>query len=471
MHDTIPIEQEEFAEDVIVEMTDLGLADQSEKSLPLSLTPVLLAWQREPSSRRCMRWVSRLGIPLLLIILFSLNNGFSLLIMKSVHAPAQHPKSESIACLVDTAWSPDSRVIAVLGYQSACSQAGGSSVLSLYDTHSRKLVARLHPDAAIVQALDRSGFLPAQGSSLPNADPIGITYEHVIWSPDGKLLACTFNVLSTQPPQDGVVLMHREGGQPQVVLQNQSATAPFYAEWDVARSQPVPFTPPLSALSFMPLPPALAYRWGVDGTLVPETLLTNAGGPAAPAPGPVGNPEGDPTFTLWQPGSVDVAVLADASRLTSWSTTFAAWSPDGRYLVDGMTLFGLFKPPGQRFPSPSTLVRTRMNQVPLLPLRDTALLTVVESTRAVAWSPDGRLLAAAYPGKSVELYECRSGRRLASLVLPNQGTASFAAPMVLRWSTDGSHVLVASLWQGMTILWEPQAARSELLSLRREGLP
>jgi WD40 repeat protein len=317
-----------------------------------------------------------------------------------------------------------------------------------------------------VQALGRSGFLPAQGSSLTNADPIGITYVQVIWSPDGKLLACTFNVLSTQPPQNGVVLMHREGGQPQVVLQNQSATAPFYAEWDVVRSQPVPFTPPPSALSLMPLSPALAYRWGADGTLVPETVLTNAGVPAAPALGPVGNPDGDPTFTLWQPGSVDVASLADASRLTSWSTTFAAWSPDGRYLVDGMTLFGLLKLPGQRFPNSSTLVRTRLNQVPLLPLRDRALLMVVESATAVAWSPNGRVLAASHAGKSVELYECRSGRRLASLVLHNQG---FAAPTALRWSPDGSHVLVASLWRTMIILWDPQDARSVLLSLTAEG--
>jgi hypothetical protein len=244
MHDTVPIEQKAMGEDVIVEITDLGLPDENESSLPMSLAPTLLEWQRSPKKRGCLRWMSRLGIPLLLIILFSLNNGFSLLITKGLNAPALHPESESITCLVDAAWSPDSRVIAVLGYQSTCYQAGATGVLNLYDTHSRQLVARLHPDEAIIQALDSSGFLPAKRSSLMSPDPIHITYVHVVWSPDGKLLACTFNTTSTQPAENGVVLMNRDGGHAQVLLQQQSATAPFYAEWDLARSRSVPFTPP-----------------------------------------------------------------------------------------------------------------------------------------------------------------------------------------------------------------------------------
>src|SRR5215469_17115516 len=134
MHDKVPIEQEAMGEDLIVELTDLGLPDQSENRLPLSLASALLAWQRSPKTRPWVRWVSRVGIALLLILLFTLNNGFSLLIMKSLHAPVPPPKSESSACLVDAAWSPDSRVIAVLGYQSTCSQAGATGVLTLYDT-------------------------------------------------------------------------------------------------------------------------------------------------------------------------------------------------------------------------------------------------------------------------------------------------------------------------------------------------
>jgi WD40 repeat protein len=462
MHDTVPIEQEAMGEDVIVEMSDLGLPDESESLLPLSLAPALLAWQRSAKSKRCMRWVSRVGIPLLLIILFSLNNSFSLLIMKRLNAPAQRSESESIACLVDAAWSPDSRVIAALGYQSACYHAGAKGVLSVYDTHTRRLVERLHPDEAIVKALDSSEFLPAKHPSLMSPDPIHVTYVHVAWSPDGKLLACTFNTISIYPPVDGVMLMNREGGHMQVLLQQQSATAPFYAEWDLARSRSVPFTPPPSAFSLMPLPPALAYSWGVNDTLVPETLLTHTGVPAAPPPGPVGNPIGDPSFTIWQPGSVDVAAMADSSRLSSWSTALAAWSPDGRYLVDGITLFGLLKPPGQRFPSVYTLILTRMNQVPRLPLRDKALLKVVDTATALAWSPNGHVLAAYHARKSVDLYDCRTGNRLAALALHDRGAASSTAPILLRWSPNGSRLLVSNLVWGMRTLWElQQGVRSE----------
>ena len=403
--------------------------------------------------------MSRVGIPLLLLILFSLNNAFSLLILKQFKAAALRSQSESITCPVDAAWSPDSRVIAVLGYQSACYQADATGVLNLYDTHARQLVARLHPDAAIMQALDRSGSLPPKPALSMHADPIPITYVHVLWSPDGKLLACTFNTIATQPPDNGVVLMNRDGGHAQVLLQQQSATAPFYAEWDFVRSRPVPFTPPPSAFSLMPLSPALAYRWGTNGTLVPQTLLTPTGVPAAPPPGPVGNPDGDLSFTLWQPGSVHSTAMADSSRLSTWSTVLAAWSPNGRYLVDGITLFGLLKPPGQHFPSAATLILTRMNQVPLLPLRDRALLKAVDTATVVAWSPKGRVLAAYHPGTRVHLYDCRTGDELASLVLHERGAALATTPILLRWSPDGSRLLVTSLLWGMITLWEPQPKR------------
>lgn len=471
MHDTLPREQETLGEEIIVEMTDLGLPDQSESSLLAALAPTVLEWQRSPKARSWLRWISRVAIPLLLLLLFSLTNGFSLLIMKQLKAPAARAQSENSICLVDAAWSPDSRVIAALGYQSTCFQAGASGVLILYDTHSRKVLARWHPDAAIVQALGRSESFTAHHPVRSHADPIEITYIHVAWSPDGQQLACTFNTLSTDPPQNGVMLLRREGGHMQVLLQEQSATTPLYAEWDLARSRPVPFTPPPSALSLMPLSPALAYHWGADGILVPETALTPTVVPATPPPGPVGNPDGDVSFTLWQPGSVSVMAMADASRLASWCATFVAWSPDGRYLVDGMTLCGLLKPPGRSFPGASSLILTRMNQVPLLPLRDQALLKVVDTATAVAWSPDGQMLAASQTGRSLDVYACRTGRKLASLVLPDPSPASFAAPMVLRWSPDGSHVLVARPWQAMTILWEPQVPRSELLALTTRGLP
>ena len=443
-YETKSIEQERTDDDVTVEITDLP--EQTENGLHMSVALVLLEWQRSPKKRRYLRWLNRLGIALLLVILFSLNNGLSLLIMRSVNTPSLHPQSESITCLVDVAWSPDSRVFAVLGYQHACYQAGATGVLTLYDTHSRKVMARFHPDNAIVHALGSS-------VSFPLKRPFTINYVHVVWSPDGHRLACTFDTISAQPSVNGVLLIDRDGSHTQVLLQRQFSTAPFYAEWDLVQSRPISFTPPPSAFALMPLPPALAYRWGGSGTLVPETRLSSTTAPVAPPPVPIGNPIGGASFTIWQPGSASVARLADTSSLYTWSTAFAAWSSDGRYLIDGIALFGVLKPPGQGFPSSYALAVAKMNGAPLLPLHDAALLKTVDTATAFAWSPNGRVLAAYLAGKSVDLYDCTNGHRLASLELDDENAAVSLDVVLLRWSPDGSHLLLASVPWGRVKLW------------------
>jgi WD40 repeat protein len=282
-----------------------------------------------------------------------------------------------------------------------------------------------------------------------------LQYVHIIWSPDGQRLALTFDTVSAQPSVNGVELVNRDDGHAQVLLQQQFPTAPFYAEWDLAQSRPVPFTPPLSVFSLMPLPPALAYRWGTNGNLVPETLLTPTTVPAVPPPGPVGNPDGDPSFTIWQPGSMYVVSFAESFHLYTWSTDFAAWSPDGRYLVDGIALFGLLKPPGRPFPDPETLVMHRENQEPLLPIHDKAFLKVIDTATVLTWNPNGHVLAAYNTGKSVDLYDCLSGDRLASFVLQNKNAASPADAPLLRWSPDGSHLLISSVLWGLVTLLGP----------------
>src|SRR5262249_48369503 len=141
------------------------------------------------------------------------------------------------------------------------------------------------------------------------------------------------------------------------------------------------------------LPPAVAYHWGGNGALLPDTLLAHATGPAASPllPGPVGNPDGNTSFTIWQPGVARLMSLVDSSSvypMYTWSTDFAAWSPDGRYLIDSIGVSGLLQPPGQLFPSRKALVNAGMEQAPLLPIHDAALLVVVKRATAIAWSPN-----------------------------------------------------------------------------------
>jgi WD40 repeat protein len=331
----------------------------------------------------------------------------------------------------------------VLGYHEHCPEDDYSpGVLNLYNAHSRRLIAQLHPDTAIVRALARS-------VSYPQRQALVISYMHVIWSPNGHRIACTFNTLSVQPPVNGVVLMDTNGEHAQVLIQPEYTSAPFYAEWDLARSQSIPFTSIQSNSSFMPLPLALAYHWGSNGTLVPETLFTHTGVSSIPQLAPIGNPDGDPSFTIWQPGAVYVTAAADSSHLFFWSASFAAWSLDERYLVDGIAPFGLlWSPAGRLFPSSQVFAFAKENHVPLLPIRDRALLQVVEEATTLAWSPNGRELAVLSSEESVDLYDCTNGRKLASRVLESKNIAALTGgASVLRWSPDGTHLLFSNtLW-------------------------
>ncbi len=321
--------------------------------------------------------------------------------------------------------------------------------------------------------MENSPRLAVQVGTGPTepSEPL-ISYDHIIWSPDGQRLAVTFEGAAQQSSLHGVVLANRDGRNVQVLLQQQQTTSPFYTEWDLDRS--VRTQPPALALRSLPL--ALAYHWRANGQLVPETMLTNtttvttvtnvtnvtnnAVSAAIPfSSGPVGNPDGAPSFTIWQPGSANFISLADPSSvypIYTWSTDFAAWSPDGRYLIDGISLSGLLKPPGQLFPSHKALVASSMERAPLLPIHDGALLTAVDSATAIAWSPDGRELTAYTAGNIVNLYDCINGHKLVSFHIPTKSAAPPEQAVVIRWSPDGSHLLLSNIAWGLVSLWSLQ---------------
>jgi hypothetical protein len=72
---------------------------------------------------------------------------------------------------------------------------------------------------------------------------------------------------------------------------------------------------------------------------------------------------------------------------------------------------------------------------------------VIDTTTVLAWNPNGHVLAAYNAGKSVNLFDCTNGDRLASLVLKSKDAASPAEAPLIRRSTGGSHLLISSvLW-------------------------
>jgi WD40 repeat protein len=257
---------------------------------------------------------------------------------------------------------------------------------------------------------------------------------------------------------NGVVLMSRDGAHTQVWFQHQDPTTPSYAQWDVERRKPI-------ASTTFPLPRALAYHWSTNATLLPEGGLTTTSVPAIPPPGPIGNPDGDHSFTIWQPALAHAILFADASGTYSvytWRTSFAAWSPDGRYLVDDLGLSGPLAPPDRPFPSRKVLQAFNLDQAPILPMRDAAMFEVMESAGingtdtalTLAWSPNGRMLAAYKAGNTVALYNSTNGHKLASFALPGTSAAPPADAVALRWSPDGLHLLLSSVASDLVSLWK-----------------
>jgi len=137
----------------------------------------------------------------------------------------------------------------------------------------------------------------------------------------------------------------------------------------------------------------------------------------------------------------------------TWSTDFVAWSPDGRYLVESIGVSGLLQPPGQPFPSRKALVASGLEQAPLLPIHDAVLLSVITSATSLAWSPNGRVLAAYSTGNIVTLYDCANGHKLATLHVHTTSPAPLAHAVVMRWSPNGAYLLLSSVPWGLISLW------------------
>lgn len=149
----------------------------------------------------------------------------------------------------------------------------------------------------------------------------------------------------------------------------------------------------------------------------------------------------------------------------SWSTSFAAWSPDGRYLINNMSFFGLLDYPklisaGTKSFQVTDTARDRSDTgAERLTNRCAALLQAVKTTLAFAWSPNGRVLADYGAGKRVDLYDCTTGHKFTSFPLQSKYAAPSPDMVALRWSPDGSHLLLSNVASGLVSLWKFDPSR------------
>lgn len=400
---------------------------------------------------------------------------------------------EELDCVQDAAWSPNGQQVASLGYRDQCPsdaptnynyQAG---VLNIYSAATGKLVHTILLDPTVL-ALPGVPAPPANAqptSALADTSKLVINYTNLLWSPDGKQLALTFYIRRWNAAVTvevvafrGLVLVNADGTNERAALINETSRQYGALRWDTTTVGALGLVAPQHSGNLVSLPPALSYSWGSDGQLIPQGLLTSASSPTAA----VGNPDGGSSFTIWQPGAIALNPVAGYPSIYTWDTSFLAWSPDGHYLIDSLRLEGIVHPVGEPNLTAAGLQAEGDEGAPNVGIRDPALQRLLTSLHAsadpedpssfinVAWSPNGHVLAAIPNEQSsngsafsvpVTLYDCATGKTMGTLQ-PQSSSRSggFANPNVgvaawLRWSADGSQLLVYSEQLDTITVWGP----------------
>jgi hypothetical protein len=253
---------------------------------------------------------------------------------------------------------------------------------------------------------------------------------------------------------------------------------PVMVRWDLQGGPPVVFPAVLPAgQPDTDHGPALVYAWDQAYQLRAHVPLLPATASPPPSLGPVGNPNAEQTFTIWQSSQVEVTLAETTAQATAptpiyrWLTHIPAWSPDGQYLFASLELHVRFDFTHAMTPAAATPSETNTNGSELLlPVRDAALRLVLREIPVttdnsdyfehvgLAWRPDGRMLATFGPKPVVEVYACANGRKLAVLDPTVSGLDPVAYPREstllsgLRWSPDGATLLLVQGRMGV-FLW------------------
>jgi WD40 repeat protein len=391
-----------------------------------------------------------------------------------------NPLGDGLICVERLAWSPDSTQVAVLGNTQTCgasSEGEQSTGISIYDARTGSLVQRLQPDTSLAGS---SAVQDAIAKSVSNAyNTPELSYTDVVWTPDGKALLLPYRILTSAPnattPTYVAGLMRL--GIHSSTLTNvwldppQTSPAVVSERWDLTTGAPAPLAAPGAAS---------AYSWASDGALATAT---------APAGGAIGNSAGGQSFSVWQPGyllyqdsQANLATLGPATATpikgdVGWSPMIMALSPDGHYFYAyvsyALDTFDSLTPPSTQHASPSE---------PSLAPRDKALLALAQQMTqatgditqqpgyAVAWRPDGKLMATASininvaqpstapSALTVSMYDTTSGQMVKQFTPDWSGlTVGNSSREMVVWSPDGKRLLLQDNVYGAITIWGPGA--------------
>ncbi len=499
----------EWDEDLDVEIVDLGSFDDTEEDAPLplrkthipgwSVEPVL-RWQRSFNRKRWRTMSVAFSLLLVcLVLLLNLHTTTTLLtnarnaiasrilkqaprLTEKLPTPLTLTPTLDISlaqtgytCITSEAWSADSSLIALLGYSSGCEYDSENAIglMTIHDAYNGTRLVRLEPDAPIKKAFY------AQFPAIH--DSVILYYQTVTWSPDKQHLALLFNLHTRSQVGgaafSGALVFDSNKQTSRVFLQQQDITSSYqtssstYLEWDTQSGQTIatPFVENIDPFVFSSnIPVAPEYTWDNDGTLIPHFQKT--------IHDKIGNPNGDTSFTIWQPGSVQLIKQDETGGVTFspgvfvWSVFFTAWSPDGRYLINGAYVVARLEPPGHPKPDRKILTAFHMENLPVLPIRDAALLSALRALDSaqnpsmfyqIAWSPNGKLMSlTAYEQGNKTLYSSKGGYIVATLQVPRvnpfdaqSSHMGYYADSGTTWSPDGTRIFAQNPATNSVVVW------------------
>ncbi|GAC1430198.1 MAG: hypothetical protein PVS3B3_25810 [Ktedonobacteraceae bacterium] len=497
----------DWEDDLAVEIVDLETLDDTDEhmqKLPVpSWSVPVLQWQHSFNRRRWRVLASTCSLILVFLVLLlnlhttltlltTVRNGVATRLIKQqpklaerLPTPVNIPPSLVLplsqigfSCITSEAWSPDSTSIALLGYTVGCEFDPDNAIglATIQDAHTGKRIVQLHPDALIKKTFY------AQFSAIH--DDLILHYQTASWSPDRVHLALLF-VIHTKSQIggagfSGLLLFDQKHKSTRVLLQQNESrpsyqvSASSYMEWDILHGNLMP-TPTLENddpfVFSSSIPVAEEYAWNNNGGLVPQTRTLS---PSAS----IGNTNGSRSFTVWQPGGVELIKQDQSGGLTFepgifvWNVDFMTWSPDGRYLINGAFLAARLEPPGHPRPDQKTLVAFHMENLPILPVRDAALLAALQLLGSaktigtlyhmiVSWSPNGQLMGmTTYELSKKNLYSTKRGYPIATLQTPktnlpnaqssHEGYYAFSSP---NWSPDSTRILAQDPTSNAVVVW------------------
>ena len=497
----------DWEDDLGVEIVDLETLDETDRDTEKSSIPSwsasVLQWQ-DSFTRRRWRTIATTCSVILVCLVLALNLHTTLTLLTTArntvasrlikqppklaeHLPTPVNITPSLviplaqmgfSCVTSEAWSPDSTAIALLGYTRGCEYDSDNAVglATIQDAQTGQRLVQLQPDTLIKKTFY------AQFPAIH--DGLIFYYGIASWSPDKIHLALLFDIHTKSQVGgaqfSGILLFDAKHKSTRILLQQNEngpsyqVSASSYTEWDILHGTLMPTPTIENSDPFVfnsSIPVAEAYAWNNNGELVPQTHVSSP-------PTDIGNTNGSPSFTVWQPGGVELVKQDQSGGVTFapgifvWEVNFITWSPNGRYLINGAFLAARLEPSGHPRPDQKILVAFHMENLPVLPVRDAALLSVLQLLSSaqtigtlyhmiVAWSPNGQLMGmTTYEFSKKNLYSTKHGYPVAILQAPqtlmpsvqssHAGYYAFSSP---NWSPDSTHILAQDPNSNAVVVW------------------